>query len=219
VISGYQIYVSPEQSLADLPLDSPEVQACLWQAATYPGDTDPRTDVETARLLGLEDGVLYYIHVRTVGPEGTIGPPSDEIAVIPRPAGQIRLVPRHAGREDGYSFAEQRHVRARDAHNDIYLFVRHDSVFAASPHRLAREHRYVEFHEIGPSSSIAEYPTMEISGKGETKMHLQQGFTYILSTPENCLAKLYVARIAGTGDRTVVIIDYVFQPRCGYAVF
>jgi hypothetical protein len=218
-ISGYQIYISPEKSIRELSPNSPEGHACRWRSMIYPGDTDPRTDIETAQIIELEYGVLYYIHVRTVDVDGSVGPPSEEITVIPRPSGRIEMVPRHVGKRDGYSFAERRYVRSRDEINDLYLFVRNDSVFAASPHRLEQFMRYVEFHEIGPSKSVDEYPIVEISGKGETKMLLREGITYILSTPENCRAKFRVAGITGTGGQTVVTMDYIYQPRYGSGIF
>lgn len=218
-ISGYQIYIAPEKSIRELPPDSPEGRRYIWRSVTYPGDTDPRTDVETAVIDGIEYGVLYYIHVRTVSADGVIGPPSEEISVIPRPSGRIRMIPRHVGDGDGYSFVGQEYVRCREEKNDLYIFVRNDSVFAASPHRLEQYQRYAEFHEIGPSEAVDEYPVVEIVGKGKTIMHLRQGITYVLSTPENCLAKFRVAAIEGTGNTTVVTMDYIYQPRCGQGIF
>jgi hypothetical protein len=218
-ISGYHIYLSPEKSIRDLAPDSPEAQAYLWQFAVYPGDTDPRTDIETAMIDAVEYGVEYHIYVRTVGADGRVSPPSEEIRVIPRPSGRIELVPRHVDRRDGFSFAESDYVRAQDERNDLYLFVRNDSVFAASPHRLERSNRHVEFHELGPAVSVEDYPTVDIARKGKDFIHLQQGFAYILSTPENCPAKLFVAGIAGSAGQTVVTVDYVFQTRSGVGIF
>jgi len=218
-ISGYQVYLSPEKSIRHLAADAEEARGCLWQSAIYPGDLDPRTDVETAELDDVTPGVEYYLYVRTVGADGAIGAPSEEITIIPRVAGRITMVPRHVGETDGYSFAANGYVRARDERTDLYLFVRNDSVFAASPHRLDRYYRYVEFHELGPAASVDDYPTVEVIGKGESLIYLRVGFSYILSTPENCLAKLYVAHIEGSGGRTVVTMDYTYQPRCGVGVF
>ena len=219
VISGYNIYISAEQSIQALSPHSPQVIRCLWRAQTYPGDTDPRIDFERAEIFEAKNGVLYFIHVRTVFADETIGEPSDEITIIPCPAGHLDLVPRFAGKGEGHSFAEQVYVPTRDPRNDLYLFVKSDSVFAASPHRLDRYLRYCEFHELGPSESIDDYPNPRISARGQTTIHLQVGRSYILSTPEACLAKFRVAAIHGTEGRTVVGIDYVYQSRCGYAIF
>jgi hypothetical protein len=219
VISGYNIYVSPEQSLLGNSPDSLEMQGHLWKGITYPGDTNPRTDVEEVEMENLEFGIKYYIHVRTVLADGTINGQSEEIEVIPRPTGRLRLVPRFRGEGEGYSFADQEYVSSRDPRNDLYLFVRNDSVFAASPHRLDRNLRYTEFHRAGPSTSIDEYPKWEISRKGSTSILLEEGVTYILSTPETCLAKFRVVQIEGKEADTAVTVDYVYQPRCGSGVF
>jgi len=219
VIAGYNIYIAPEKSLASLPSDSPDLAEYLWKGITYPGDTDPRTDVEQVEIADLDYGTEYFIHIRTVSAYGNLGAASEEIQVIPRPTGQIRLVPRFGGEGEGYSFARQEYVKSRDPRNDLYLFVRNDSVFAASPHRLDRSLRYSEFHRAGASSSIDDYPTWEISRKGQVSINLQRGVTYILSTPETCLAKFRVAQIEGKGKQTVVAVDYVFQPRCGVGIF
>jgi len=219
VISGYNIYVSPEESIVDLSPHSPQVAKCLWLLQTYPGDTNPRTDFERAEISNLEPGKEYYIHVRTVSAEGIIGPPSEEITVIPFIAGRIDLVPRFSGRGEGYCFATQQYVPTKSNQNDLYLFVRNDSVFAASPHRLSRYLRYAEFFTIGPSTSIDDYPSLEVTGKGQTLIHLREGITYVLSTPETCLAKFRVVKIEGAKNETVVVVDYRYQPRCGVGQF
>ena len=218
-IAGYNIYLSPETSLHGLSAASPEVIKCQWLGTTYPGDIDPRTDIERAEINDLDYGVKYFVHVRTVYADEAVGPPSEEVAVIPRPFGRIRLVPRFRGEGDGFSFAAQMYVDTQSERNDLYLFVRNDSVFAASPHRLDRYMRYTEFFSVGLSASIDDYPRWAIPGKGETSLHLQVSRTYILATPELCLAKFRVAEIKGSGEGVAVMVDYVYQPRCGEGVF
>ncbi len=218
-ISGYNIYLSAEESLVGRAPETPEMQRTLWRAQTYPGDVDARVDVETAALTDVEFGVEYFVHIRTVMADGSIGPPSEEISFIPRPEGRIELWERFKNKQDGYNFDEQIYVRTKDRRNDLYIFVRSDSAFAASPHRLDQTLRYTEFYELGPSATIADYPTWEERGKGKTSIHLQEGISYILSTPLNCLAKFRVAGIRKQDGRTVVDLDYIYQTRCGVGVF
>ena len=218
-ISGYNIYLSPEKSLRGLSFASPEVIKSHWLGTAYPGDTDPRADLERAEISDVQPGVKYFVHVRTAYGDETVGEPSEEITAIPRPFGRIRLVRRFSGEGEGYSFAAQKYVSTQDERNDLYLFVRDDSVFVASPHRLDRYLRYSEFFMIGPSGSIDDFPVWNSPRKGETSILLRQGHTYILSTVEACLAKLRVADIEGSGDGVIVTVDYVYQPRCGEGVF
>jgi|GEM_PF-5152012 len=81
-------------------------------------------------------------------------------------------------------------------------------------HRLDRYNRLTEFFEVGPRAG-----RWEAGGRGQTTIHLRVGMTYIISTPESCLAKFRVAENRGFGGRTVVTVDYVYQPRCGVGVF
>lgn len=219
LISGYNIYISAEQRIREIGSADQRVSSCLRSGQTYPGDNDPRTDVETAVLNGLEFGVEYFLHLRTVSADGTIGAPSEEIAVIPRPAGRINLMSRFAGKRDGYSFAKQQYLPANNILNDMYLYVRRDSVFAASPHRLDRTLRWAEFYELGPGESIAAFPRVELPPKGKPTLHLKTGYLYIVSTPENCLAKLYIVGVRKSSGPTELIIDYIYQPRCGVGIF
>ncbi len=211
LLSGYNIYISAEERIRDLPPSSDKLQSRLWRGVTYPGDTEPRTDVESAEISGLEYGTRYFIHVRTVGVNGAIGPPSPEISVIPRPEGECTLTPRFSGGEDGYHFAAQEYVPARDIQNDLYLYVRQDSIFAASPHRLNPANRARTLYHLGSAGSIAGFPQVENLGPGQETVYLVEGHGYLLVTPEQYHVKFRVQDIVFADDIPEVTIEYIVQ--------
>ena len=86
-------------------------------------------------------------------------------------------------------------------------------------HRLDRYNRFTEFFEVGPGAAIDDYPHRGVWGRGQTTIHLRVGMTYIISTPESCLATFRAAEIRGSGGRTVVTVDYVYQSRYGVGYF
>ncbi len=219
LLSGYNIYLSAEQSIVDLPPTSEQLQEHVWLGATYPGDTDPRTDVESAEITGLEYGTKYYLHIRTVGINGTIGPPSMEITVVPRPEGACTLSPRFSDGEDGFNFVAQEYVPARNSRNDLYLYVRQDSVFAASPQRLNPANRPTAFYPLGPSQSIDDFPRPDYTGDGQESVYLREQYSYLLLTAEENHVKFRVNDIELSGDVPQIQLDYICQLRPGERAF
>jgi hypothetical protein len=219
LLSGYNIYLAAEQSLVDLPSTSERLREHLWQGTTYPGDTDPRTDLESAEITGLKFGTEYFIHIRTTGVNGTIGPPSPEITLIPRPEGEVFLSPRFSGGEDGFNFVAQEHVSARNPRNDLYLYVRQDSVFAASPQRLNPANRPTTFYRLRPSQSINDFPQPDYTGRGQEAIHLQEHYSYLLVTPEQNHVKFRVNDIDVSGVVPQIRLDYICQLRSGEVSF
>ncbi|TET69465.1 MAG: hypothetical protein E3J45_01700, partial [Candidatus Zixiibacteriota bacterium] len=66
---GYNIYISRKANP-----DLTEVRA--FNTAPYPGDTDGDISVETFEAIPLENGVEYFVFVRSVGLDGTESEPT-----------------------------------------------------------------------------------------------------------------------------------------------
>ena len=102
----------------------------------FPGDTNPDDGVEHFTAEGLQNGVTYYVTIRTVYPDGTLSPPSREVGVVCNPRGEVEISIRYESEHDGYSFAGDRYVRADTDENDLYFFSKDGIDYIASPDRL-----------------------------------------------------------------------------------
>jgi hypothetical protein len=220
IIRGYNVYVSDDGSVASLPPDSKRLRKHLYQASTYPGDTDGDIRRESITIERLEPGIRYYVHVRTVFPNGQQSPPSEEQEVIPRPRGRIVLSPRFSGGDDGFSFRRNEIVPPTSEANDLYLYTTAEGVFLASPSRLNRGLRETRFVALGPSDSLDDYPRLERPWEGEEKIDVKVGHSIGLILEGEHLAKLRPVAVEGSReDGPQVVFEYVYQPVKGESSF
>jgi hypothetical protein len=220
LIRGYNVYVSEDGSVAGLSPDSKRLAKYLYQASTYPGDTDGDIRRESITVERVEPGVRYYVHVRTVFPNGEQSPPSEELDVIPRPRGRIVLSPRFSGGDDGFSFRRDKIVPPTSEANDLYLYTTTEGFFLASPSRLDQGLRETRFVDLGPSDSLDDYPRLERPWTGEERIGVEVGHSIGLILDDEHLAKLRpVAFESSSEDRPQVVFEYVYQPVKGESSF
>lgn len=219
IIRGYNVYVATQSGFNALPASSPELQAGLYNAETFPGDTDGDIGSETIHIANVRTGTPYYVHVRTVFPDGTMGPASQEIEVIPRPRGQLTICPLTGACEDGFAFELDQPVDRASVDNDFYIYQTKAEIFLASPSRIDRNLRHTEFVDLGPSQSLDDYPIMDGDAAGEEKLRIQKGHSVGLLLDGNRIAKLRAIEIENAGDDPHVVFEYIYQPIAGARVF
>ena len=121
-ISGYNIYISDKELAKDFPGSKLPSTVNPFNASFFPGDTDPSDGIEHFLAEGLENGKKFFVSVRVVFPDRSLSKPSEEILAVCGSRGDISLVIRNQGKNDGYSFYEDRQVGADNESNDIYFF-------------------------------------------------------------------------------------------------
>jgi hypothetical protein len=219
VIAGYNVYVSTSSGLTGLPAGDLGLKGFLFGGSAYPGDTDGMIDSESISITPVVIGTRYFVHVRTVFPDGRQGPPSEEREVIARPRGSLTLRPRFTGENDGFAFASDRNVSCMSDSNDVYLFVGKDGSYLGSPSRLDPLLRRTRFIPLGVSASIEDYPTCSDSSDAGDRVAVQAGHSVAVFTMDGHVAKMRPRELAGEHDSRYIIFDYVYQPVLGEARF
>lgn len=212
LITGYFIYLETKPINPAAYPERPPDDIEPFNQAPYPGDTDPEDSFETMEIGNLENGVEYFVSVRTVFPDGRLSPSSDEISVICRPEGRFDLAYRYADLNDGFSFREGRPVRADGEANDLYYFFSNDNVdYIASPERLNGYLRHSDFYSLGPTESIYQYPTLELDIPPLEKMPVRQGESYLVQTADGNYAKIRIEKISGERKERYLTVTYIYQ--------
>jgi hypothetical protein len=219
IIRGYNVYVASDAYLSTLPADSPKLHASLYNAATYPGDTDGDIRTETIHIENVLSGTRYFVHVRTVFPDGTMGLPSPELEVVPRPRGQLTICTSVGDCDDGFSFRLDQAVEKYSDDNDIYVYLTKTDMFIASPSRLDRGLRRSLFVDIGPSGSLDDHPRLERDLNGDEKLMIREGRSFAVILTGNRIAKLRPLEIERAGDNPRVVFEYIYQPISGELTF
>ena len=219
VIGGYNVYVSTSSGLSNLPDGDPELKDFLYGGSAYPGDTDGIIDSESINITPVVIGVRYFVHVRTVFPDGHQSHPSAEREVIARPRGFMTLHPRFSSENDGFSFASDRNVPSMSDSNDVYLFAGKDGLYLASPSRLNPLLRGTRFASLGPSVSIEDYPACPEPSSLSDKVAVQPGHSVVVLMMDGRMAKMRPRELAGGHNSLSMVFDYVYQPVFGEARF
>jgi hypothetical protein len=211
VLSGYNIYILTEPmyekyGLANLPDEIKPVNII-----PYPGDTNPEKSYETMSIDMLENGVEYYVSVRTVFPDRSITVSSNEVAVMCRPEGEFILDFRFSGENDGFIFSSLTRAPADSDKNDIYFFRAGENDFLASPHRLNGYNRESAFFSLGQTKDIYQYPELSIDTPPIDKMPIMAGEGYLIKTADGNYAKLRIEEIFGQERDRKVRIKYIYQ--------
>ena len=153
LISGYNIYISR------VPLAAGNDQAwaaALHNATTFAGDTNPEDSVEQYEADGLQNGVPYYVSVRTVYPDRTLSPPSPPLRAVCGPRGEIELSVRYQSERDGFSFDGNDYVRADSSENDLYFFSGDARDYLSSPSHLDGWLRQSRFAVLDVQGDLAQ---------------------------------------------------------------
>jgi len=219
IIHGYNVYVATESGLTDFPDNSPELKAALFGGFTFPGDTDGDIRTETIRIDNVTSGTRYFVHVRTAFADGSLGHPSNEVEVVPRPRGRLTICPLTGQCEDGFSFRLDQAVDRISIDNDFYIYQTKTDVFVASPSRLDRSLRKTLFVDLGPSETLDDYPRLDRDLGGEEKLLIREGRSIGLILNGNRIAKLRPVEIDRSGNNPHVVFEYIFQPFAGELTF
>ncbi len=211
LLSGYSVYISPF-SLAEYKNKALPDSITPYNNAPYPGDTNPDDGVETMEITNLENGVPYYVSVRTVFPDQTESAASNEVLVYCRPEGEFTLDMRFTGDHDGFDFSDGQYVRADGSDNDIYYYRAGTTDFIASPHRLNGYIRKSWFYSLGKTKDIYQYPELEIDDQPVNKMPIREGESYLVKTADGNFAKIRVEKITGENRDRKVDFKYIYQP-------
>ncbi len=103
--SGYNIYISRQPLADDYPGQTLPASVVPHNHPVFPGDTNPDDGIEQYEAKGLENGVPYFVSVRTVFPDRTLSKPSQELVTVCGPRGEMELAIRYTSDNDGFSFA------------------------------------------------------------------------------------------------------------------
>lgn len=219
LIRGYNVYVSTLPGRSGLTGADPGLDSSLYNHATYQGDTDGDITSESITIAPVDVGTRYHVHVRTVYPDGHLGPPSPEREVIARPQGTLTLHLRLSGAVDGFCFAANHPVSSMSDSNDVYLFSTKRGIFLGSPSRLDAFLRTTKFVVLGPSASIADYPSYLAQDGGADKIPVQSESSIALLLSGRRMAKMRPRQMPGPRDSLYIVFDYVYQPLAGEARF
>lgn len=211
LISGYFIYLEnkpvPDKYLSGRPPRSLKP----FNLAPYPGDTDPESSYETMTIENLDNGIDYFVSIRTVFPNRALSMASNQVKIMCRPQGKFTLAFRYAAVNDGFSFASGQHVRADAESNDLYFYNKDGFDFLASPHRLNGFLRVSKFYSLGKTEDINQYPELELDFEPVEKIPVMAGESYIIKTDNNRFAKIRIDEISGESKERVLHISYIYQ--------
>ncbi len=219
--TGYNIYIN-EYSLVDIyPNNSMPDTIKPINHPVFPGDTNPEDGIEYYEAMGLQNGIVYYVSVRTVFSDRTLSKPSNELKVVCGPRGDIDLSIRYKSDNDGFSFAKNSFVRADDIYNDLYFYTKDGSDFIASPNRLDGFLRTSKFRLLSNNSTIDDVFKNGISTNNpyDDKISITKGNLVQVLTADGHTALLQVADFSGEGENRQVKIKYAFTIRTSVPFF
>lgn len=220
LISGYNIYISEEPLLDDS--DSLPPNAEPFNTTTFAGDTDPDDGIEHYEARGLENGVLYFVHVRIVYPDRTLSVPTEEVRAVCGPRGDIELAIRYQGEPDGFSFAQDGYVDADAVANDLYYYYRDGSDYLVAPAELGgflRPTRFLVLDIKGDLDQVAEKLALLTTEPPEDRVRISHGDWVWILTADKRHALVRVDGFAGTGEGRRLQLHYAYTPRSGAPVF
>jgi hypothetical protein len=211
LLSGYYIYLQDRPIYEKYGARIPPSSVEPFNLTPYPGDTDPEDSYETMTVEYLDNGVEYFISVRTAYPDRTISVSSNEVSVICRPEGEFELAYRYAGLNDGFSFALGEHVRADAEENDLYYYHKEGTDYIRSPHMLNGFLRNSRFDSLGKTKDIYQYPELDYTFTPVETMPVREGESYLVKTADSRFAKIRIEKITGEGKERSLRIKYVYQ--------
>ncbi len=219
--SGYNIYISEIPLVSNYSVNNLPDSIKPNNHPVFPGDTNPEDGIEHYDAEGLENGVVYYVSVRTVFTDRTLSKPSDELKVVCGPRGEIDLSVRYKSENDGFSFTKNGYVRADDIYNDFYLFTKDGIDFLASPNRLDGFLRTSKFRLLSGNSTIDEVIKNGISTGNpyNDKISITKGNLVQVLTADGHTALLQVDGFRGEGEDRQVNLKYAFTFRTSVPFF
>lgn len=213
MISGYNVYISEQPAHEGTE---------PYNDAPFPGDTDPNDGVEHYAAVGLRNGVKYYVSVRVVYPDGSLSEPTPEETVVCGGRGTIVLSVRYKSDEDGFSFDQNRAVRADADENDLYFYSKDGEDFLASPVRLngfQRDTRLTVLPIKGTINEVAEALEESPVTATEERVNVASGSWVLARTASGGHALLRIDKLTGSGADRVVTISYAYSPLADEILF
>ncbi len=214
LIVGYNIYIAEEPLVGNYPDGNYPDYIEPFNHTAFAGDTDPSDGIEHFEALGLENGRQYYVSVRVVNPGRSLSRSSEEKAVICGPRGEISLLTRFTGDNDGFSFAQNKHVRADATENDLYFYSKDGVDYLVSPSRLdgfLRETRLSRFEAAGTLDEIM-LSRGDRSSSPSDRLTISGGMWVVIDTPGGGQALLKVLGFTGSGEDRHVELFYAYDP-------
>lgn len=214
-ISGYNIYISteplaPKFALKQLPKNMP-----TFNREIFPGDTNPDDSVEIFEATGLSNGVKYYVSVRIILPSGLQSKPTREITAVCGPSGEVELSARFKSEQDGYSFSQEKFVRADNDQNDIYYFHSEGVDYLASPIKLNGFLKDVKLSLLpftGELEKVKEKLTLLGSSPADDKITVITGDWVRVLVPDGTNTLVRVLGFSGEGENRKIRLFYLHSP-------
>ncbi len=214
-ISGYNIYISTEPLAPKYGMKQIPKQMPTFNQEIFPGDTNPDDSIEVFEAAGLSDGVKYYVSVRIILPNGVQSKPTREIETVCGPSGEIELSARFKSEQDGFSFVEEKFVRADNDQNDIYYFHSEGVDYLASPIKLNGFLRDIKLGLLpftGDLEEIKEKVRLLNTLPHEDKVTVITGDWVRVLSPEGTNTLVRVLGFTGQGDDRKIKISYLHSP-------
>ncbi|MBD3403670.1 hypothetical protein GF420_12300 [candidate division GN15 bacterium] len=213
LISGYNIYISQTPLVNAEPGGQPAATPEPFNATPFPGDTDPSDDIEHYEAEGVDEGVVYYVSVRVVYPDGTLSPPSNEVEAAAGGRGELELGMRYNSANDGFSFVQDDFVEADAVANDIYYYNAAGSHFLASPVRLngfLRNTRLMKLPVTGSLNEVtARLETLDPQ-PSEDRVEIAPGDWLLLQTEDDTHALVEIRGMVGEGQDAILQLWYAY---------
>ena len=222
MISGYNIYISEEPLAAKYPGPSLPETVKPFNSTFYPGDKNPDDGIEHFTAEGLKDGVKYYVTVRVVMADRSLSEPSNEVVAVCGASSEFDLAFRYREKNDGYSFAGDKHVRADASDNDIYFYAKDGVDYLASPSRLdgfLKNNRLTVLPYKGNIRFIKEKMKSYGGEPSEDRVAVAKGNWVLVKTDQNTHALLQVLDFKGEGEDRQVRLSLAYCPLPGEMFF
>lgn len=213
LISGYNIYISPSPLMSSGPQAAATVKP--YNDVVYPGDTNPNDDVETYDAVGLDNGVIYYVSVCVVYPDGSLSAASKEVPAVCGPRGEIELAVRYSSQQDGFSFEQNQYVRADNLANDLYFYSKDGVDYLAAPARLGGFLRGTRFKRLDKNETLTGSSLAVVSPDSlptQDQVAVRKGDRVWLYSPEGHHALLTVEKVSDTGEGRTIRLSYQYWP-------
>ncbi|MBU8934538.1 MAG: hypothetical protein KOO62_11090 [candidate division Zixibacteria bacterium] len=219
--SGYNIYISEQPLVADYSGPSLPATVKPHNHPVFPGDTNPEDGIEQYEAEGLQNGVVYYVSVRTVLADRSLSKPSLELVTACGPRGEMELAIRYSSERDGFSFIRNEFVRADDLSNDLYFYSRDGQDYLASPLRLdgfLRDNKLRLVHNGGELADISDLIAEGVVSS-ENRVMVKTGDWVRVQTVEGFTALVKVLAVEGGDSERRIRLYYAFSPRTERPLF
>ena len=205
---GYNVYI--------VPTDRASGTVAPFNREPFPGDTTPDDGIETFDADGLENGVEYKVWVRVQYADQSLSPSTDTLTVVCGGRGTMSLGVRYNADNDGFSFAENKSVRANAADNDLYFVALKGVLYLASPTRLdgfLRSSTFLVLPYKGDFDAVSKKVMKDRPRATEERVIVRKNDWVLVRTADGAHTLLQVLASAGDSDETTTVsLYYAYCP-------